>query len=323
MPPSPALAVLLRTGRSTPPPPDRTPLGRAALTLEAQGLPVVFADAVTDGIAQGHRAGDGGWISAALPVLGAHDRFPGHSEPQRWRAALASLGARPVANPPATTALLRDKLLCQQHLVAAGIAMPAVEPDPDAFADRLADWGIAFLKPRFGSLGRGVRRVGRNDPLPTELPGTAARPDPAILQRAVPPLRGAGLVLRLLLQRVEDGWVLRTPVARASDDDPVVNVDRGARAVPAATLVGADTLAEAERIARAAQGAVDHPHLVELGADLAVDPDGRPWLIELNGCPRGRLRALAARDPERFAAEHAAACEAPLRALARLCGISV
>jgi len=319
---SPALVVLMRAGPGAPPPPELLPLGRAALALESRGVPVVVADTVVGRVAEGHRARPGLWAPARFPVLAAHDRFAGHASPRAWAAALEGLGFCPVGNPPTVTRLLRDKLLCQRALEDAAVPMPEVEADPAKFDAALERWGTAFLKPRFGSLGRGVRAVKRNDPLPAHLPGTAEQPDPAILQRAIAPAHGAGLVLRLLLQADGDDLVLRTPVARSSEDDPVVNVDRGARARPAEQLVGSDTLAEAERLARQAHAALDAgPLLLELGIDLAVDPDGRPWIIELNGCPRGRLKALAAQEPERFATEHAAACELPLMQLARRCGL--
>ena len=49
---------------------------------------------------------------------------------------------------------------------------------------------------------------------------------------------------------------------------------------------------------------------------MVIDADGRPWLLELNSRPLGRLGALAAIDPERFATAHREACMRPLRFLA-------
>jgi hypothetical protein len=50
----------------------------------------------------------------------------------------------------------------------------------------------------------------------------------------------------------------------------------------------------------AAVALADHPEgawLVEVGVDLAIDPDGDAWILEVNGRPRGRLEHLAASEP--------------------------
>ena len=52
------------------------------------------------------------------------------------------------------------------------------------------------------------------------------------------------------------------------------------------------------------------------GVDVVLDPDLEPWVLELNGTPRGRLEALSAQAPDRFEAAHIAACCRPLRTLA-------
>jgi glutathione synthase/RimK-type ligase-like ATP-grasp enzyme len=70
----------------------------------------------------------------------------------------------PRANGEALQALCRDKLRCQAFLTDAGLLMPDVEADPTRFAERLEGWGVGFLKPRYGALGRGVSACGARRP---------------------------------------------------------------------------------------------------------------------------------------------------------------
>lgn len=219
--------------------------------------------------------------------------------------------------------MCRDKLATQQVLVERGLPMPAVEADPERFVPALSRWGAAFLKPRYGVLGRGVRRVRVGETLPAVGPGAVrGQVEPLLLQAAVPPPPGwAALALRALVAW-DGAWQTAPLVARVSREDPVANVALGAQARPAEDLVAPDTLARAAQLARFAAQAVHAAAaaapVVELGVDLVVDPQGEPWLIEVNGRPGGRLSALQQRDPLRWAeAEREAVC-APLRGLARL-----
>ncbi|MEZ4238797.1 MAG: ATP-grasp domain-containing protein [Myxococcota bacterium] len=316
MPPRiPAIAVLVPPLRPDPGDPAAQPVGRAALALEAEGVPVLFAARAAGGRVDGVRATASGWVAArGLRVAAAYDRFPGERHPAAHAALLAGLGEVPVVNAPAVVALCRDKLATQVALEAHGLRVPAVEPDPARFAARLAAWGAGFLKPRYGALGRDIRRVVPGDALPDTLEGSQpGTREPALLQRAVPPPAGwAGASVRALVQRDGDGFVAVTPVLRRSRTDPVVNVARGAEVGPIdAADVAALAVAAAEAVAAAAPGPV-----VELGVDLVLDPDGQPWLVEVNGKPRGRLEALVAQDA-RWGPAHLEACARPLRWLAR------
>jgi glutathione synthase/RimK-type ligase-like ATP-grasp enzyme len=209
-------------------------------------------------------------------------------------------------------ALCRDKVACQRALEAAGLALPPVEDDPERFEGKLGEWGAGFLKPRFGGLGAGVRRVAPGDALPRELPGATGVLEPSILQRAVPPWSGAACALRMLVQRSEQGWHVAPIVARISDSDPVANVERGAHAVPAIDHLPADSVRVARALAVATAAALADPWTVELGVDAVVDRAGQVWLIEVNGRPKGRLEVLAHTHPERFAQAHLDACLRPL-----------
>ena len=79
---------------------------------------------------------------------------------------------------------LLQLILCTlvRTMLAAGIALPPVEADPLCFARRLRQWGAGFVKPRFGALGVGVRRVEPGDPLPV-LPATRELRSPVVVLR--------------------------------------------------------------------------------------------------------------------------------------------
>ncbi|MCB9780511.1 MAG: hypothetical protein H6742_18235 [Alphaproteobacteria bacterium] len=307
-------------------PADR-PIGRAALALHADGIDAVFGDRVVDGVLHGHVARPGRWVAAAVPVAAFYDRFPSQRRADVFADICRNLGGRPLGNSPDLTALCRDKLRCQRRLeaplAAAGVAVPDVIDDPAAFEDRLAAWGAGFLKPRFGALGAGVRRVVPGDPLPARVRALLDDDEPALLQRAVPPPPGlAGRSVRVLAQRAPSGaWIQAPAVVRESEDDPVVNAARGARVALGEDLLPLDQQdALRHAVAAVCDALSDDPLALELGVDLVLDPDGRPWVIEVNSRPRGRLEKLAAADPARFMALHVAACARPVRTLAERVG---
>jgi glutathione synthase/RimK-type ligase-like ATP-grasp enzyme len=298
-----------------PPPPADSAIGRAALHLLREGIRVIVGDRVSGGVIDGFATAGSSWTETRARLDACYDRFPAVSRPAEHAALLCEVGTIPLGNPPEVAELCRDKLALQRRLEAAGLELPEVEGDPARFAARLAGWGAAFLKPPRGSFGEGVARVRPGHALPEE-------PEAWVLQRAVAaPAPWAGVSVRALIQREPDGsWTLPPPVARRDPDDPVVNVARSAEAVPAADALGQATLARVEETARAVGAALGaDPHTLELGLDFAVDPTGRPWLIEVNGRPCGRLEVLAARDPARFGAAHLEACARPLATLAATC----
>ena len=315
------------------PPPEARPVGRAALDLRRQGIVVLFGDALTrEGDAvwmAGQVAEPGRWVSARLRLDALHDRYPSQRRAVQYQAALQALGEQvPLGNPPELTLLCRDKAACQRFLEQAGVPMPPLETEPGAFAAALAAWGggPAFLKPRYGALGIGVRRVLPGAPLPAEVAGVIpGQPAPAILQRAVPPPVGwAGRSVRALCQRLPGGgWHLCPPVVRQSRADFVVNAARGAEVCPAEDALSPETRAALEQVCQAtcaalAGGTAHGRWLVEVGLDLMIDDVGMPHLIEVNSRPRGRLEALAALDAARFGDLHVAACGRPLAYLASL-----
>jgi hypothetical protein len=313
-----------------PAPPEDLPLGRAALLLSAEGLDLVFGEALhagPDGWARidGMRARPGRWEpAAAVPIRALHDRYPSQGRAAGFQRALLGLGRTPIGNPPSLTALFRDKLACQRALEAAGVDLPPVEDDPAAFNERLCDWGFAFLKPRFGAHGAGVRRVVPGDELDALVVGLdPSRPEPALLQRALlPPVGWAGWSVRVLCQRKPDGgWWVDAGAARRSRTDPVVNAARGAEVLPLPDLLPAGGQAAVsstvDGVLAALASLPSAELLVEVGLDLVIDDAGRPWLIEVNGRPSGRLLAVASATPDGWD-QHVAACARPIRALAAM-----
>lgn len=301
-----SLGVLLRPAAAPPPPPETLPIGRAALFLLERGVTVVFGGHAEAGRLHGHRPVPGGWEAIALPVHAAFDRYGSFTDPTGYARLLEGLGGAPVRNTPALTALFRDKVATQSALGHLG--MPALTVDPRTFRSFLAD-GPAFVKPRFGSFGRGVARVVEAPPARAVVDGVD---QPLLLQRAVPPPPGwAGVSLRILAQRTPGGIVTRTPVARLSTTDPVVNRARGAEVRPVSDVFPGSEEA-ARNLARRVLEAF--PEAVEVGVDAVLDPSGEPHLIEVNARPRGRLAALAERWPDRFAEEHEEAVRTPLLA---------
>ncbi len=311
------IAVLVRLGRDTGPPPEARPVGRAALAAAREGIRVIFTDVLRAGHASGSEPEPGGWRAVDdVPVAACYDRYPSFSHREGWLALLRDAAGLPVGNPPDLTELCRDKAACQRVLEAAGLPVPPQETRPERFGEALAAWGAGFLKPRHGTLGAGVRRVVRGDPL-LGVEGT----EPILLQRAVPPPPGAaGISVRVLVQRREDGgWTVPSQVLRWSPDDPVANAARGAvlRPVDDALPGAGGRLADLAVAAAEALGR-DRPTALELGVDVVPDARGDLWVIEVNAKPLGRLEGLATLDPGRFAGPHLEACVAPLRRLATL-----
>ena len=308
------LGVLIRPTQSSGGHPNDWPLGRAALALEAEGTAVIFGGRAERGVLVGQRATPNGWVDAKGSVHVVYDRFPALTHPTAWRDLRAALPGIPSANPPALIALCRDKVASQRRLVSRGLPMPELETHTGRFKERLQDWGAGFLKPRFGSFGEGVSRCTA---------GPSANVKEPILQRAVNAPEGwAGWSVRVNVQREADGrWVANPGALRRHRDDPVVNAARGAEVVAAIDHLPEHVDLMATLARRAARAIADHPEgalLLELGVDFTIDTELNPWLIEVNGRPRGRVASLARREPNRWTIAHNLAAERPLRTLREL-----
>ena len=143
--------------------------------------------------------------------------------------------------------------------------------------------------------------------------------DPTLLQEWIaPPKPWAGISVRQLIQKTADlKWCLRTPVARVSKEDPIVNAARGAHIIPAIRLLPQDSICAIQectlKIAHILSAQKQGELLMEFGADFVKDKDWRPWFIEVNAQPRGRLKALC-HQPE-FLREHQEILKTPFRFL--------
>lgn len=318
------VGVLVPSRPGRPLPPEARPIGRAALRLGVEGVSVVFGDTVSQGVLRGLAPRPGGWREVEADVCGFVDRFPSQNRAERYAEILANLDGKPLLNTPEVTALCRDKVRTQKLLEAAGLPLPTLVTDPADFSAALSAWGEGFLKPRYGALGVGVRRVRPGDPLPAFLPGVVAgQQDPAVLQRAVrPPSGWAGWSVRLLAQRGPDeAWVFGHPVVRRSRTDPVVNAARGAAVGPGASVLTPGQTAAVREAAHEVTAAFSGMlGAIELGLDLVIDDQEGAHLIEVNSRPRGRMEVLAAQDPGRFAALHTEALLRPLRVVAARAG---
>lgn len=319
------IGVLVPTDGNCPQaPPNERPIGRAALLLAKEGIDVIFGDALQAGCIDGYRATPSGWQAVGrVPLDAIHDRFPSQIRADQFKCIQTESNGVPMGNPLEFTMMCRDKIESQRRLETLGVPMPAVCADPSEFSERIRQWNTGFLKPRFGALGIGVRCVTATDSMPSELPGVVpGRADPAILQQAVcPPTGWASRTVRVLLQRtVSGGWFQGTPVVRQSRNNPVANAAQGAEVVAGHGALPTDCLeaihSTVGQIAEAFDRLPEAALMVEAGVDLVLDSEMKPWLIEVNSRPRGRMEILASTDPRSYQSAHVEACARPIRVLA-------
>lgn len=315
------IAVLVPLLDSDPGAPADRPIGRAALQLAGEGVDVLFVNAARGGRVSGFRAVGSQWQPVTdVTVAAAYDRYPSQSDPSGYARLKAGLGSIPIANPMALTLLCRDKIRTQE--VLQSVPMPEVITDPARFESAVSEWGEAFSKPRYGAFGRGVRRVVPGDLVPARGEGAVPGVDePLFLQRAVTPLAPyAGVSVRVLCQRTgPQEWRAWMPAVRRSMTDPVVNASRGAEVISGAEAFPELVAKLQELSLRCCRILSQQPGgelFLEAGVDCVIDAHRQPWVIEVNGHPRGRLEALAGQSPVEYAAQHLEACARPFRYLA-------
>ena len=101
-------------------------------------------------------------------LLAMDSWFAGFKEAlARLAAQLAHLPQARVVNPPRDIVLMTDKLACQRHLAAHGVAIPALLGRVDGYEHlqsllRQHDLDRLYLKPRYGSSASGVVAYRRN-----------------------------------------------------------------------------------------------------------------------------------------------------------------
>lgn len=181
-----------------------------------------------------------------------------------------------------------------------------------AFKRGLHSGQSLILKPVIGSVGRGIfkatplpeRRVSVTGQFTAELSLASARgylrarirPDHYLVQECINLARyeGKPFDLRIPVQRDGKGeWVVAGMVAKvALRHSFLTNVGQGGRAMPGVEVLNSafgpslalSLQADVERLAIDVAQAVagTYTYAADLGLDIGVDVDGKPWLIEVN-----------------------------------------
>jgi len=316
---------------SYPPPllnPSAKPIGKAVSNLDSNKLQIVFGNILEEERGSIFMSGlsiiNNSWTPKKIAIDALHDRFPSQIRFKQFQSILLYTKELFFGNPFAITMLCRDKIATQRYLEKHGVQMPEIIIEHQAFSDQLAKWKTGFIKPQFGALGKNVRTITANSPLPEFLEGVVPeRKERTFIQRAITPPKGwKGLSLRQLVQRNPDGsWLVLPAVLRRSREDMVVNIARGAEAVLAEDHLPASTMEniynQSIKISKTLQNFPNGENSVEFGLDFVIDQNYHAWLIEVNSRPRGRLEILAKKMPERFESIHQRACLAPILYLAK------
>lgn len=247
-----------------------TSLGHDVTTLDLDHELVDRLDALRPEVvvlALHGKAGEDGTIQGLLELLGI---------PYTGSDAMAS-------------ALAWDKAIFKGLVRRQGLATPAwasisVDAVRDMGAagafDRVADeLGLPlFVKPTQGGASMGVRRVEERNGLSAALVGSFSYHHTALVEKAV---QGTEVAVALL-----DGEPLPAveiqPVGGAAYDFSA-RYTAGATTFYAPARLPAEVLESCAQIALAAYALTGCRHLTR--ADLVVDDEGRPWLLELDTCP--------------------------------------
>ncbi|MBN2053743.1 hypothetical protein JW905_02395 [bacterium] len=305
------------------------PLGIAAGELAGR-MRLLFTDCEgfhDDGTITGWEVVDGTWRRRRDRCRACYSRVNWKKHQVRYARVrrLLSRHGITLVNHPAFCVFARDKLRSMRTLREAGLTVPETAGEPAAFFRLAEEWGISYLKPRIGSCGRGVVRIRTGDEwfyedgldCPRQRSPASVRRlmkkiaimEPMVLQRGIdgPCETAERYCLRVLMQRGWGGdWRNVLPVARVISQGPAGNVALGADVVPAYAylerLYGAaarKVLEAAGTLAMTTMAAIDAvmgnhaPEVVEAGLDIIADGTGRPWLIEINDTPQGRLKSVA------------------------------
>lgn len=257
-----------------------------------------------------------GWSKVEMPVPRVihkrvlHRRAWENAILRRWQR-----GGTLLVNPP----FMSDKMSMHSVLSLDADVRPHLPPTEratrSAIVGQLERGTSMIVKPRLGSVGAGVKliqplhgpRAGR-----VLLIGAARRllsrrrllgalsrfiaPERYIVQQYIPlaRLRGRPVDLRVAVQRDASGrWLVVGMVAKVAGKHPfLTNVARGGRTFPIEAVLSPIFGQRAETLVRTqvhtlslavAKAVGQHwPTAADLGLDVAVDRDGRPWLLEVN-----------------------------------------
>ena len=280
---------------------------RPMMTAQKSNIQLVYGQAI--------EIVDGKIYLENQEVQALYDRFPyqkhAHNDPLKKTIDI------PVANPRSISLLCKDKWMLQQHMEKHHISMPTVvRSHLDMWRKR---WGgSAIAKPRFGSYGAGVSVVSSIPP--STLPSVVGEEETIMQKRIIPPKGWAGIAVRQLAQRLPNRkWIVRTAIVRRSKIDPIVNVHRGAEVVLASSFLPPKTCDDIRQqslnIANILSDLPQGEWLLELGLDFVIDTNWKPWFIEINAQPKGRLRALATILPHDFSTEYQQCLAQPIQSL--------
>lgn len=263
----------------------------------------------------------GRWVRRPLPLPHVvFDRAIGAGPPEQIEALLERLSARGCA---VFNGDLADKWRMHLHLASYPELRPYLPETRrldswETVAEMLARWGVVFVKPAGGFMGRSVVRVAAAGPGLCRVAGPGRvreRLVPAaslagvlapwlgrdvwIVQQGLDLVRVAGGVCDVRVLVLKDGagrWqTVGMTVRRALPGRVVTNLHQGGTVVPwrafarrAARPEGAPPLrAEILRLVHQLLQAIDRlaPRAGDVGVDIGVDRGGRVWLIEVNTKP--------------------------------------
>ena len=195
----------------------------------------------------------------------------------------------PYTGPEATaSALAWDKAVCKGLWERAGIDTPgwvalSVDAVRDMGAARALDRVVDRLglplvvKPSQGGASMGVRRIDRGEDVPQALVASYSYHDVVLIERFV---GGTEVAISIV-----DGDVLPAVeiVPKEGSYDFSARYTAGATEFFAPARLPEDVLERCNAVALAAYHEVGCRRVTR--ADLVVDHDGRPWLLELDTCP--------------------------------------
>ena len=330
-PSEPTVVVLCHQKSQNPDPKNPWPLQQVIAPLNQQGFKILFA--APQGFCShqdqlkvtGMEFKENRWCQRhIISPVALYNRFPERLYPLPFQRAvdLADQYNIPIANPPNLVHLLRDKWRCSKFFKEAGIQSPEVITLERNFIKTLREWKTAFLKPRFGALGRGVIQVDwqtdraliegiqnqQTKDFHLKLSTKRENDGEWLLQHSIEPIRKDCFVcFRSLVQRDQQGTPVSAGCVARVGQKVVVSVASGAKAKPGGQylkeffgnkkarqiiekIIRTDSILFKALEKKLASKATQ---IAEIGADYLIDSQGALWLLEVNGVPQGRLQAVS------------------------------
>jgi glutathione synthase/RimK-type ligase-like ATP-grasp enzyme len=192
----------------------------------------------------------------------------------------------------------------------------------DNFMEFAKEYETVFIKPIHGSQGRNILKLVKEDTLYTLHTSIKAKSEISankctlneiyhqikntmnnriyILQQGIPLItyNSRGMDFRVLCHKNHHNlWEVTSVVARISGEDEFVsNISRGGEVMPPLTALGAvmNKMEAKEIFSQMKELSIETASVIschaagiigELGIDIGIDQNGRPWLIEVNSKP--------------------------------------